>query len=77
MGGGLDWIKGDVVGANDGTYRHDNVKSLVSAEIWNSICILMAKWKWKEIGYSVTVSLPVVVVVLALVVVSRTTVVLV
>jgi len=33
MGGGLDWIKGDVVGANDGTYRHDNVKSLVSAEI--------------------------------------------
>lgn len=33
MGDELEWIKGDVVGANDGTHRHDNVKSLVSAEI--------------------------------------------
>ncbi len=33
MGGGLDWIKGDVVGANDGTHRH--VIGLVSKAIWN------------------------------------------
>lgn len=33
MSGGLDWIKGDVVGTNDGTHRHDNVKSLVSMAI--------------------------------------------
>lgn len=39
MGDELEWIKGDVVGANDGTHRHDNVKSLVSAEIWNSIYV--------------------------------------